>query len=619
MKIVQSIKIRYHHHYNHNIQSKNIFQPTHYYINTTNNNNSRFPNLTPFQHLMSSKSSNTTNMTQLETSKRQRSTLSVGPPLPTTTTTATATTTATNSSSTTPTTTDPNSHPNLFYPIDMSLHLENRLRLSTAMKQYSQTYHIDINNGIVLLRGGISELRHDTDHEDIFRQESFFAWTFGVKEPDCYGTVDVKTGKSILFIPTLPESYAVFMGSIRPPQSFKDEYRVDEVYYVEDLPRILVGKTLYVLHGKNTDSGTYTEPASFPGIETFRVDNGVLFPIIVNLRSIKTEKEIQLMKHINKVSCYAHAWVMQQTRPGMMEFQQESLFQHFGYYFGQCRHTSYTSICGSGSNCSVLHYGHAGAPNSKMVSNGDLCLMDMGAEFHCYGSDITCTYPANGKFTTEQKIIYEAVLKAQWEIMKILKPGISYVDCQSLAYRIICQQLRDVANILVGDLKDMELANIGAIFMPHGLGHMLGIDTHDVGGKAFHPGEIKTAAAVANNNLLTLDGYNRLRLIRPLEEGMMITVEPGIYFNDYLLDKALKDPNRAKFINVEILNRFKSVGGVRLEDDVLITKHGILNLTRVPRTVQDVEKWMNGMMDDLNDCECPWSEKWNVDVEMKGS
>ena len=106
---------------------------------------------------------------------------------------------------------------------------------------------------------------------------------------------------------------------------------------------------------------------------------------------------------------------MSQAVPGMAEFQLESLFLHWGYFRGGCRHSSYASICGSGANGSVLHYGHAGAPNVKMIEDGDICLLDMGAEYRCYTSDITCSFPANGKFTPDQRAIYEAVLAAQWE------------------------------------------------------------------------------------------------------------------------------------------------------------------------------------------------------------
>lgn len=118
----------------------------------------------------------------------------------------------------------------------------------------------------------------------------------------------------------------------------------------------------------------------------------------------------QLLRYSATVSSEAHLAVMQHTRPGLSEYQLESLFRHWCYYVGGARQLSYTCICASGHNGSVLHYGHAGEPNAKLIRDGDLCLFDMGCEFHCYGSDITTTFPANGVFTADQRIIYEAVL-----------------------------------------------------------------------------------------------------------------------------------------------------------------------------------------------------------------
>lgn len=150
--------------------------------------------------------------------------------------------------------------------------------------------------------------------------------------------------------------------------------------------------------------------ASFPGLEDFATDNTQLWKAISELRVHKTKAELELLRHTCLTSSEGHLAVMQHTRPGVYEYQLESLFQHWCYYNGGARYMSYTCICASGHNGSVLHYGHAGEPNSKKLKNGDMCLFDMGSEYHCYGSDITTTFPANGKFTPDQKMVYEAVL-----------------------------------------------------------------------------------------------------------------------------------------------------------------------------------------------------------------
>ena len=222
-----------------------------------------------------------------------------------------------------------------------------------------------------------------------------------------------------------------------------------------------------------------------------------------------------------------------------------------------------------------LHYGHAGAPNDRTLESGDLCLLDMGAEFRCYASDITCTMPANGKFTDKQKQIYNAVLDAQQTVMKHIKPGVSYVDMHELAYTVICKHLLAIG-ILRGTLEEAMKENLGAVFMPHGLGHFMGLDTHDVGGR--------TGCAE-----LEKAGYKSLRLRQVLREGMVLTVEPGIYFNDFAITQALGNKEQAKLIDKEVLKGYSGFGGIRIEDDIVVTSDGMINLTDCPRTVEEIE------------------------------
>jgi Xaa-Pro dipeptidase len=202
---------------------------------------------------------------------------------------------------------------------------------------------------------------------------------------------------------------------------------VDEVLYTDALETFFPpGSTLLLVHGRNTDSGALSTPAALPAARAaLAVDSSsLLYDVLSELRAVKSEAELALMAHVNRVTCLAHAWVMRETRPGMKEFQQESLFAHFGYFCGQCRHTSYTSICGSGENAAVLHYGHAAAPNAKTLAEGDMCLLDMGAELRFYGSDVTCSFPAGGRFSPDQRLVYQTVLDAQWAVLRLLKPGV---------------------------------------------------------------------------------------------------------------------------------------------------------------------------------------------------
>jgi len=211
-----------------------------------------------------------------------------------------------------------------------------------------------------------------------------------------------------------------------------------------------------------------------------------------------------------------------------------------------------------------------------------MTLLDMGAEYHCYCSDITCSYPVTGKFTAEQKTIYDGVLAAQKAVMVAMKPGVSWPDMHRAAWRAVLECLLSLG-LLTGVVDDMLAVNLGQIFLPCGLGHLIGIDTHDVGG--YLPGYPKRNSQ---------PGLNKLRTARILEEGMVLTVEPGIYFIDVNINKALANPEQAKFLVKERVEQFRGWGGVRLEDVVVVTETGIENYTLTPRTTSEVEAVMAG-------------------------
>lgn len=295
----------------------------------------------------------------------------------------------------------------------------------------------------------------------------------------------------------------------------------------------------------------------------------------------KTDMELEVLRYTNRISSEAHREVMKAVKVGMKEYEMESLFQHYCYSKGGMRHTSYTCICCSGENAAVLHYGHAGAPNDRTIKDGDICLFDMGGEYYCFASDITCSFPANGKFTDDQKAIYEAVLRSCRTVMSTMKPGVWWPDMHRLADRIHLEELTRIG-LLSGSVDAMLQVHLGAVFMPHGLGHFLGLDVHDVGG---YPEGVER---------IDEPGLRSLRTARHLEPGMVLTVEPGIYFIDHLLDQALADPAQACFFNQEVLQRFRNFGGVRIEEDVVVTDSGMELLTCVPRTVEEIEACMAG-------------------------
>nr|XP_023701348.1 xaa-Pro dipeptidase-like [Paramormyrops kingsleyae] len=173
--------------------------------------------------------------------------------------------------------------------VSAALFAENRRRLCQGLKAKEGL----LPKSVVVLQGGEQTQRHCTDSDILFRQESFFHWAFGVTEADCYGAIDVDTGRSILFVPKLPESYATWMGKIHPPEHFKQKYGVDEVQYTTD-------------RGQNSDSGSICREASFDGISQFQVNNTLLHPVIVECRLIKTDMELEVLRYTNRVSSDAH-------------------------------------------------------------------------------------------------------------------------------------------------------------------------------------------------------------------------------------------------------------------------------------------------------------------------
>lgn len=216
------------------------------------------------------------------------------------------------------------------------------------------------------------------------------------------------------------------------------------------------------------------------------------------------------------------------------------------------------------------------------MEENDLTLHDMGAEYHCYSADVTVTYPVSGVFTEGQRAVYEAVWAATEIVERTIRPGICYKDMHRLARRTMLEKMSE-AGLFNGSVDEMMDADLMQYFMPHGLGHSLGLDVHDVGGYA--PGEFRKDDPSIQQNL---------RCGRNLMENMVITVEPGFYFTDYLIEEMLALPDKMKFVNKARLEELRSVGGVRIEDDVVITSTGCRVLTCVPRTVQEIEATMAG-------------------------
>eukprot|EP00435_Cladocopium_sp_Y103_P045623 s168_g13.t1 len=373
--------------------------------------------------------------------------------------------------------------------------------------------------GVLLFAGGRDPMRHDTDHEDIFRQESTFHYLFGVREPGYLGCIDVESGNATIFAPRLPQEYELWMGKILDADDIQEHYGVEEVVYVDEMASWFEGRApsaVYVQRGRNSDSGTEVQPASFEGLDQYQVNEEALHTVVYETRARKNEEEIRLLRYVNRISSDAHIAMMRGARPGLMEYQLESTFAYGCHYNGGARLLSYTPIAGSGPNSAVgspsngvwRSLGHAGAPNDRKLEDGDIVLCDMGCELYCYASDITNSFPANGQFSADQKVIFETVAAMQAAVLSAMKPKVAWADMHELAYRVMCERL-EAAGLLVGDVDEMMKANVGGVLMPHGLGHFMGIDTHDVGG--YPKGSQRDGR----------DGFKALRVQRVLEPGFL--------------------------------------------------------------------------------------------------
>ena len=436
---------------------------------------------------------------------------------------------------------------------------------------------------IIFLEGGHELPVDDTDGEYLFRQESNFFYLFGVKESNFSAIINMK-GERTLVVPEQGETLQIFLGPNLTLQDVKDMYGVENAIFSNELKDYLkkIEPSLIYLYtkGVNSDSGLEPKPLTVKEVYDYKVEETELHDILFNARTVKTPLEHDFMKRSINGTAEAHRQCMKFIRPGMMEGEVEAEFYKVAYGKFGMRSFCYFPICASGKNSSIMHYGHAGRPNDKIINDGEMILMDVGTGNHHYATDLTLTYPANGKFTPEQKEVYDIVLKANRECEAYIKPGLHWYDVHNLANRVILKGLKE-AGFINGDLDEMFNNDVHFYFMPHGIGHLIGLDTHDVGGF--------TGIKDRSTNC----SLARCRSNRVLEEGNCYTVEPGIYFIPFLLESAFKNDKIKKYFNEEKIRKFWNFGGVRIEDDVYVTKDGCEVMDEgVPRTTEEIEAFM---------------------------
>lgn len=333
---------------------------------------------------------------------------------------------------------------------------------------------------------------------------------------------------------------------------------------------------IYCLSGDGQVSATVTF------LEFGRVDFNELRPALDWARTSKDDYEVAMLRYANDVSRVAHEAVIKAASKATNEQELEALFVKTCMERG-CKEQAYHTIIASGTSSATLHYVHndssllaeepgRGAEKGKKPLN---ILLDGGCEYRTYCADITRTFPINGSFTKESKEIYEIVLRMQKESLHMIRAGMKWDDVHAKAHQVAIDGLLALG-ILKGDAKEIFDKRTSVAFFPHGLGHYLGMDTHDVGGFA--------------NYKDTDPMFKYLRVRGTVPAGAVITVEPGVYFCRFIIEPFLGNDTHSRYIDKEVLERYWDVGGVRIEDDVVVTEQGFDNLTTAPKEVAEVEK-----------------------------
>ncbi len=424
------------------------------------------------------------------------------------------------------------------------------------------------NGGIIYLRGAELMYRHQTDYEFPFRQESNFWYLSGVNEPDFHLILDLQSRNYHLFMPKRTEQFAVWHGHIKSSDEVLQKYKPDHLHHDTELPGMLKDLNPDVIYCLNEQQAEYLEDLD----RSLQVDTETLPEAISYCRCIKTDWELDQLREASRINNIAHLEVLKALRPGLYEYEAKAIFEYHQIRNGLLQ-DAYNGIHASGPNSAILHY----VENNRQMKDGELYLIDAGFEWNGYASDFSRTYPVNGSFDGNQAAIYQTVLEAQKKAIEMSEPGVRMEELHLAAARIILEGLREF-DLVKGQTEELMENDIFALFFPHGVGHLLGLDTHDVGG---YPKGV---------DRIDRPGLKFLRTRRELQPGMVITVEPGLYIIPALLKPALEEDEKSRYLNRDKIESLFGFGGVRIEDNLIITENGHENLTDVPKEIEEIEE-----------------------------
>ena len=412
----------------------------------------------------------------------------------------------------------------------------------------------DMEDNSVLLLNSSSTILRNNDTTFPFRQDSNFYYLTGFEEPDSIMLL-MSSGESILFCREKNPDLEKWDGFMFGLEGAKQEFHFDKTFDIkladELIPTLIQGlSNLYSLIGKDTLFDNKLISWMSKANSTERHQENINLKDFSNTlgmkRLIKSNEEIELMRKSCEIAANAHINVMKNAKLGMTEFDLESMYLN-EFKKGGSRFPSYNPIVAGGKNACVLHY----IDNNKTINDGDMVLVDAGCEYGLYASDITRTFPINGKYSSEQREIYNIVLEAHNKACQAVKVGASCLEPQIESETVLSQGLKDIG-LLHGSLDEILEKKLFREFYYHKIGHWLGLDVHDDCPYSINGEDIK------------------------FQENMVMTIEPGIYIND----------------SADVDERWKGIG-IRLENDILATKLGYENLTQtVPSEPDAIEALM---------------------------
>lgn len=432
------------------------------------------------------------------------------------------------------------------------------------------------NTGLLLFLGNEESSMNYVDNTYSFRQDSTFLYYFGIDQPGLAAVIDIDADKDIIIGDELTIDHIIWMGNL-PTLKERAERVGAEVSPSDSLTGMLSGRIVNYLPTYRPEHKL--KLAKLLSVDVFNVDDDCseeLILAVAEQRNIKAPEEIEQMHDAASITADMHLAAMRFARPGMTEAQVAAKAREVALAYGN--DVSFPVI--GTINGQTLHNHYHG----NTINDGDLFLLDTGAANHMhYAGDMTRTFPVSAKFTEKQKDVYSIVLDAFYKSLNILEPGVNYKEAHIAACRTIFDGLKSLG-LTKGDTEEAVAAGAHALFMPHGVGHLLGLDVHDM--ENF--GEVYVGYAGEKKS--TQFGLKSLRLGREVKAGFVVTIEPGVYFIPELTDVWKSQGLHKEFINYDKLDAYRDFGGIRIEEDAVVTEEGYTVLGKpLAKTIEEVE------------------------------